>query len=57
VTVDIDMVNLNAKASNSNSLQLMEVAEQLGLPVETINQAGSYFLSKIDDVQEHLVLF
>ncbi len=56
VTVDIHMVNLDAKSSNRHSLQLMEIAQSLGMPVETINQAGAYFLSKIDDVREHLVL-
>ena len=57
VTVDIDLVNLDAKNSNLNSLKLMEIAESMGLPVETINQSGAYFLSKIEDAQEHLVLF
>ena len=56
VTVDIDMVSLDSKSSNRNSLQLMEIAESLGMPVETINQAGAYFLSKIDDVRDHLIL-
>jgi hypothetical protein len=55
VTVDINFVNLKNKNSNADSLKLMGIAEQLGLPVESINQAGAYFLSKITDVQEHLV--
>ena len=57
VTVDIDLVNLESKNSNAQSLQLMEIAQSMGLPVETINQAGAYFLSKIDGVRDHLVLF
>jgi hypothetical protein len=56
VTVDIDFVNLKNKSSNSDSLKLMGIAEQLGLPIESINQAGAYFLSKINDVQDHLVV-
>jgi hypothetical protein len=56
VTVDIDFVNLKNKSSNSDSLKLMEIAEQLSLPIESINQAGAYFLSKINDVQDHLVV-
>lgn len=56
-TTDIDLVSLDAKSSNKNSLQLMEIAESLGLPVETINQAGAYFLSKLGDVRGHLILF
>jgi hypothetical protein len=57
VTMDIDLVNLDFKNSNQQVLQLMETAESLGLPVETINQAGGYFLSKVKDVEEHLVLW
>jgi len=57
VTVDIDIVNLDAKTSNRNSLQLMEIAESMGFPVEVINQSGAFFLSKVEDAKEHLVLF
>lgn len=57
VTVDIDLVSLEKKSSNSQSLQLMEIAESMGFPVETINQAGAYFISKVEDVREHLILF
>ncbi len=57
VTMDIDMVSINNKSSNGQSIKLMEIAESLGLPVEAINQAGEYFLSKVDGYQAHLVLF
>jgi hypothetical protein len=57
VTMDIDMVLINNKTSNAQSIKLMEIAEGLGLPVEAINQAGEYFLSKVDGFQDHLVLF
>ncbi len=57
VTMDIDMVAINNKQSNSQSIKLMEIAESLGLPVEAINQAGEYFLSKVDGFQDHLILF
>ena len=57
VTMDIDMVAINSKNSNSQSIKLMEIAEGLGLPVEAINQAGEYFLSKVDGFQDHLILF
>ncbi len=56
VTVDIDIINLEMENSTKETIVLMEIAESLNLPVETINQAGAYFLSKIDDVKEHLVL-
>lgn len=57
VTMDIDMISINDKVSNSQSIKLMEIAESLGLPVESINQSGEYFLSKIEGYQKHLVLY
>lgn len=57
VTVDIDVVGLELKNSNQQSLRLMALAESMGLPIEAVNQAGAYFLSKIPDVREHLVLY
>lgn len=56
VTVDIDIINLNFVSSNNDSLKLMEIAEDLKIPIESINQAGAYYLSKIEDVASHLVL-
>lgn len=38
----------------------MEIAESLKLPVESINQAGAFFLSKLGkpaELKKHLVLF
>ncbi len=54
-TTDIDVAKIG-ESDHSDTLQLMELAEKLGLPVETINQAGSYFLNKIPDFQKHLVV-
>ena len=54
VTVDIDLVAIGGD-SNSQNLSLMSIADELGLPVETINQAGEYFLSKIKDVDSNLI--
>lgn len=45
-TVDIDVVGLG-EAENAQSLVLMEIAEELELPVESINQAAAYFLKKV----------
>ena len=56
VTIDIDIINLDFKSSTNETIQLMEIAESLKLPIESINQAGAYFLSKIDNLKEHLVL-
>lgn len=44
-TVDIDLVGLSAKES-AQSLELMELAEELKLPVETVNQAAAFFVHK-----------
>jgi hypothetical protein len=57
VTVDIDMISLSPKNSNEKTLKLMEIAELIGLPVETINQSGEYYLHKIPDFKKELVLF
>jgi len=53
-TVDIDLVGLG-KEELSQTLALMKLSEKLGLPVETINQAGSYFLHKIKNFEEKLI--
>lgn len=54
-TIDIDFVSKN-ESSNSQLLQLMEIAQSLGLPIETINSAAAYFLKKIPDYSERLIL-
>jgi hypothetical protein len=56
VTVDIDIINLSFESSNNDSLKLMNIAQELKLPIESINQAGAYYLSKIENVNEHLVI-
>jgi len=45
-TVDIDFVGLT-KAETSQNLELMELAESMGLPVEAVNQAASFFVHKL----------
>jgi hypothetical protein len=54
-TLDVDLIPVG-EASQSEIIALMEIAEDLGLPVETVNQAGAYFLRKISDYEDHLVL-
>jgi len=51
-TQDIDIVPCNSK-SNSQTIALLEIAQALKLPVESINSAGSLFLSKIPERAEH----
>lgn len=55
VTTDIELVPIRA-AGNSSSLQLMALAEKHGLPVESVNPAAAYFLEKIADYRDSLVL-
>lgn len=54
-TTDIDLVGLG-KEEQAQSLKLMELAEKLDLPIETINQAASYFVRKVPAYEEHLVI-
>jgi len=54
ITLDIDICG-SLSSTQSDSLRLMEIALELGLPVEAINQAGSHFLHRIKDYSKHLV--
>jgi hypothetical protein len=54
VTTDIDLADLG-KADQAQSLELMKIAEELGLPVESINQAAAYFLMKLRPFDDHLL--
>jgi hypothetical protein len=56
VTLDIDFIRIHEKESNADSLILMEIAEQMGLPIEAVNQAGAYFFSKVENAIDHLVI-
>lgn len=53
-TADIDVAGPE-DASMAQSLLLMEIAEELELPVEAINQAGTFFLRRIQGWREHVV--
>lgn len=54
-TVDIDLIGLG-KTENAQILELMEVAETLGLNPETINPAAAIFLKKIKYQKEDLII-
>lgn len=54
VTMDIDVAG-PADAPQAATLVLMEIAERLGLPPETINQAGAFFLRRIRGWEKHVV--
>ena len=55
VTTDIDLICVG-KSDQTDTLQLMKLAESLGLSVESINQAGAFFLNKIPDFRSQMIL-
>lgn len=54
-TVDIDVAGPR-DADADQVFILMEIAEELGLPVEAINQAGAFFLRRIEGWPDHVVV-
>ena len=54
VTVDIDIAGPDS-AGMDQTLALLGIAEDLGLPVEAINQAGTLFLRRIPEWDRHLI--
>lgn len=52
ITIDIDLAYKEERCPYT--LEVMDLATDLALPVETINQAGSYFLHKIKDFDKHI---
>lgn len=55
-TTDIDVAPLTPPKDNQ-MLKLMSIAERLKLPVESINQAASYFLYQIPEFKKNIVLY
>lgn len=53
-TADIDVAGPD-DATLAQTIVLLEIAEELGLPVESINQAGSFFLRRIEGWRDHVV--
>ena len=53
-TVDIDFVGLGSREA-AQGLELMELTEALGLPVETINQAAALFVKKANVRKKELL--
>lgn len=54
VTLDIDIASL-LHTSQKETIVLMEIAQDIGLPIEAINQAAAFFLEKIPDWRGSLV--
>jgi len=53
-TMDIDVVRLGG-ASNEDTLKLMSLAEEIGLPVEAINMAAAFFVNKIKNPERKVI--
>ena len=54
-TEDIDVAGPQT-ATQADIFTLMEISQSLGLPIEAINQAGAFFLHKIENWQKKLIL-
>lgn len=54
VTVDIDVAGPD-EAGMEQTLILLGIAEELGLPVEAVNPAGAFFLRRVRGWKSHLV--
>jgi hypothetical protein len=52
VTEDIDIISLSG--GSGGRLELMEVAEDLGLPIEAVNSAADFFLERIPGWRDQL---
>jgi len=54
-TLDIDVAG-PTDLPMAATLAVMEIAQELGLPVESVNQAGAFFLRRVDGWEQRLVL-
>jgi len=54
-TVDVDLVGMN-NPDQKQAIILMDLAQDLGWPVESINQAAGYFLQKVKNFEDHLIV-
>ncbi len=52
VTLDLDVAG---PEGNRQTLELLELASELGLAPEAVNQAAAFFLHRIDGWQDHLI--
>lgn len=53
-TEDIDLIGLGG--SLAERLALMDLAASAAIPIEAVNSAADFFIRRIDDWREHLVL-
>ena len=52
VTLDIDVAG---PEGNLQTLELLEIAQAIGLPPEAVNQAAAFFLHRIPGWERHLI--
>jgi hypothetical protein len=55
ITHDIDLAGFSSK-EQTQTLELLEVAEDLGIAIEAINQASVFFLHKIPNWRKDLII-
>lgn len=55
-TMDVDVASFDT-STNDDTLKLMVIAQDLKLPVETINLAGAFFLQLIPGWQDRCTVF
>lgn len=55
ITLDIDIAGPET-ATNRETLELMNIADELDLPVESINQAAAFFLHRIPGWNDRLCI-
>jgi hypothetical protein len=53
-TEDVDLIGL--AGTQAERLALMELAAGASMPIEAVNSAADYFVRKIDDWRDHLVV-
>lgn len=54
-TQDLDLIGM--QGTNAERRAIMEIAESLGLPIETMNGAADWYVHKIADWRTHVVEF
>jgi hypothetical protein len=56
ITLDIDLASHDLDSSQRSTIILMDIARDIGLPVEAINPTAAYFLEKIPNWRHQLFL-
>jgi len=54
-TEDVDIMGMQGRASDR--MELFALAEQLELPIEVLNSAADFFVQRVADWRDHVVVF